>query len=327
MYSSSLFALFLSGCSSELIDSGSTAEATLSGVDSGTVEDSGLVDENAQRILSEADALAVAYEAGVQEERVVYVDLVPYDGDRDDDFVLVWGVTEGLSNGSLWETYIDPYDGGVLAQEAPHPGLQARIEDLQRGSGTLGATVDTYESFPWGWQLPFESSTGYMTNGYGRGYHTGSDTYATDWDPGACGHTVYAPASGWVMSNSSVTGYGNQLIVAGKCRAASCRTGGWDSRYLFRLAHLEETSTVTPGWWIAKGTDIGDMGNTGYSTACHIHFSVYQGSYSGGSISGSSVPINRWPSSSDSICDGALASKSFSDSTMDTVTTGSGGCP
>lgn len=285
-------------------------------------------------IIAAEEAVAIAEANGIDLEAMTYVDMVPYDGEGDNDFVLVWGITEILPDGTVWETYIDPYDGVVLASEPPHPGLLARLAELGKdrltGDGSImrGSAPDTYESFPWGWQLPFESSSGAMTNGYNRYTHKGSIYYSTDWDPGNCGHAVYAPSSGWVMNNSSLSGWGYQLVVSGKCAASSCANGGYGYRYLWRLAHFQEVSTVRPGWWISKGYYVGKMGNTGTSTGCHIHFTAYRGTYtSNGNISGSSLPINHWPGTNDSLCNGSLNGYDFWDASYDYAATGSEGCP
>lgn len=272
---------------------------------------------------------SIARASGVELTRVTYVDLVPYDVEGAGHFTLVWGLTEVLGDGTLLETYIDPQSGDLLGQEAPHAGLLARIRELGADKTTPdGSSPDTYESFPWGWQLPYINGTGYMTQGYNRGTHTGSLYYSTDWDPGNCGHPVYAPSSGWVMDNASRGGWGYNLVVSGACASGTCSTGGGGYRYIWRLAHFQSTPVVKPGWWVAKNQLVGYMGTTGTSTACHIHYMAYRGTYAGsGNVSGETVPINKWPGSSDSICGGKLAGYNFSDATMDTVKTGSSGCP
>lgn len=286
-------------------------------------------DDEAEEMVPMEKIRAVAESAGVEFTRATYIDMVPFDEDGDNDFLLVWGITEVLPDGSLDETYIDPYTAEVLAQEPPHAGLMAHIVDI--GADRIvawGSSADTYESFPWGWQLPFESATGVMTQGYNRGTHTGSINYSTDWDPGSCGFDVAAPSSGWVMNNSYLSGWGYQTVVAGNCASGTCTSGGWGTRYLWRLAHFQATALVTPGWWIEQGRQVGDMGTTGTSTGCHIHMTAYRGTYTGsGNISGSALPIEDWPASGDSICGGDLASYNFSDATSDSVTTDSSGCP
>lgn len=293
-------------------------------------------------IITAEEALAIAEADGTDLEAVTYVDMVPYDRYGTEDFTMVWGVTEVLLDDEVLETYIDPYDGFVLAVEPPHEGLMARLVEIgadqvaEDDSLIRGSSPNTYESFPWGWQLPFENSRGVMTYGYGN-YYTGTRSpythkrqiqYSTDWDPGNAGHSVYAPSSGWVMDNAYRGGFGYQLIVAGNCASGSCSNGGWGYRYLWRLSHFQSVSPAHPGWWIPKGYRVGAMGSTGNSSGPHIHFTAYRGTYIGsGNISGSSKPINHWPSYNDGLCHGALNSYNFWDSSYDYVSTGSNGCP
>lgn len=274
-------------------------------------------------------ALATALAHGVDPSRVTYQDSVPFDTTGEGDFELVFGFTEVLTDGSLRETYIDPYDASFLAQEAPHAGLEARIREIGADDvRSWGTTPETYDSFPWGWALPFKSATGVMTQGYGGSYsHTSSSIwYSTDWDPGACGLSVVSPTSGWVVYRGYSSSYGNQVIVAGNCASGTCTYGGGGNRYTYRIGHLQSTSSVVPGWWVAKGTEVGKMGTTGYSTGCHIHMTAYRGTVSGSTITGESLPINKWPSTADSICSSKFTGYNFGDSTYDYVTVGSSGC-
>lgn len=250
---------------------------------------------------------------GVNGAKITYVDMVPYDADGDNDFVLVWGVTEVMDGGNILETYIDPVSGEILNQDVPHEGLLARIKELGAHDPqfwALAATPGDYgdaENYPWGWQLPFANSSAILTCGYGCNKHTGSSYYSTDWDPGNTGHPVYAPASGWVMYTTKHSAWGYQAVIAGRCATSTCDWGGYGYRYLYRLAHFNEQSNVVPGWWIYKGSQVGKMGSTGDSTGAHIHMTIYRGYYKGsGTISGETLPISNWPGSNDSICNNAF---------------------
>jgi murein DD-endopeptidase MepM/ murein hydrolase activator NlpD len=57
--------------------------------------------------------------------------------------------------------------------------------------------------------------------------------------------------------------FGNYVILA--------HSGGFQTAY----AHLSAIS-VNKGEKIGRGQKVGEMGNTGYSTGTHLHFSVYR---------------------------------------------------
>lgn len=156
--------------------------------------------------------------------------------------------------------------------------------------------VGSYNSFPWGWNLPF-SGCAWMTCGPSCGYHYGTNYWATDWSGSgaADGKPVLAPASGWVKfagwSSGSNWAYGNQVIVE-----AGDTGQGNGNRYICRLSHMNAVN-VRAGWWVEKGTVLGWVGHTGQTNGgSHIHFSVHRGSYAGyGGINGDSIPIsNCW---------------------------------
>lgn len=83
--------------------------------------------------------------------------------------------------------------------------------------------------------------------------------------PGRTGDPVYAAGDGFVSEvNSAGTGrrgYGKFVIVN--------HGFGYKTRY----AHLDKT-LVTPGQWVKRGEQIGEMGNTGGSLGSHLHYEV-----------------------------------------------------
>ncbi len=87
----------------------------------------------------------------------------------------------------------------------------------------------------------------------------------TDFGAG-CGTPVRAAASGRVVSQSYNTGFGNQVVIAhGTVNGTSVATS---------YNHLSSFSTSW-GQQVARGDIIGSVGNTGFSTGCHLHFMVY----------------------------------------------------
>lgn len=107
---------------------------------------------------------------------------------------------------------------------------------------------------------------GVLTSSYGyrkdpftgvRAFHTGIDLAASTGTP------VKVTLDGRVATIGYSPVYGNYVIVT--------HDGGYQSLY----AHLN-TSSVKRGAWVTQGAIIGKVGNTGYSTGSHLHFSVYK---------------------------------------------------
>ncbi|MCW1929795.1 MAG: M23 family metallopeptidase [Candidatus Kerfeldbacteria bacterium] len=270
------------------------------------------------------EATYIAFENGVNAHLLVYKELMP-SVVVGEEVQMDWGFIEEYPNDIFHITFID-YESGKLLQFRGDPWQNILDFITQNNIGSdvaYSSTPNAYDSFPWGWRLPFESSSNvWMTCGYGCGYHTGNDAYATDWDPGNEGHLLESAASCWVTSVSTSTSYGNQVV-------AECGDAGSGQRYYYRAAHLRDTPLVSVGQWIGKGRNIGYMGSTGWATGAHVHYVVYRGVMSGSSLtSGSSLPISRWPSSSDSLCDGDLSSYNFNTSSFLSIgSTGTSGCP
>lgn len=78
---------------------------------------------------------------------------------------------------------------------------------------------------------------------------------------GAHGSPVYSTADGEVVFAGWQRGYGNLIKVRHEL--------GVETRY----AHLSKIH-VKPGQKVSRGTQIGDMGNTGRSTGTHLHYEV-----------------------------------------------------
>ncbi len=88
-----------------------------------------------------------------------------------------------------------------------------------------------------------------------RHKHTGVDL------PAATGTPVYATAKGVVESVKYESGYGRNIVVD--------HGFGYKTRY----AHLSKWH-IEKGDEVARGTLIGEVGSTGYSTGPHLHYEV-----------------------------------------------------
>lgn len=111
---------------------------------------------------------------------------------------------------------------------------------------------------------------GYITSSYGMrlhpiykrwNLHDGTDFGA------ACGTPVYAAAKGTVLATYFNEGYGNRVIL----------DNGWRHGVGLGTAynHLSDWAVET-GDKVRRGDVVGYVGNTGYSTGCHLHFMVFE---------------------------------------------------
>lgn len=90
-----------------------------------------------------------------------------------------------------------------------------------------------------------------------RTYHTGLDI-ATSF-----GLPVVAAMEGRVVETGYSSSFGNYILLS--------HHSGWQSFY----GHLSAIK-VKPGQWVGIGERIGSVGNSGYSTGPHLHFTVYK---------------------------------------------------
>ena len=105
------------------------------------------------------------------------------------------------------------------------------------------------------------SPFGYRTHPiYGYwGLHDGTDF------GGGCGQPIRAAESGRVVSSYWSNVYGNRLIVD---------HGALNGAGVASIYNHASSYTVGTGAQVQRGQVIGYVGDTGWSTACHLHFSV-----------------------------------------------------
>jgi len=94
------------------------------------------------------------------------------------------------------------------------------------------------------------------------GYHQGVDLLTS------CGQPIYAAAAGVVrVSSESYGGYGVAVVIDHVLNGQPTWTLYGHMTYGTRL--------VSAGQTVAAGQQIGSVGSTGSSTACHLHFEVH----------------------------------------------------
>jgi len=112
----------------------------------------------------------------------------------------------------------------------------------------------------------------YVTSQYGMRfhpvYHRWSLHDGTDFGA-PCGTPIRAAAGGTVLATYHNAGYGNRIIMDNGFHSG--RGVGLGTSY----NHLSSDS-VSVGEKVKRGDIIGYVGNTGYSTGCHLHFMVFE---------------------------------------------------
>ncbi|WP_062208723.1 M23 family metallopeptidase [Demequina oxidasica] len=119
-----------------------------------------------------------------------------------------------------------------------------------------------------GW-MNYPTKVPYITSEYGMRFHpifhynrlhAGTDFRAY------CGTPIYAAASGTVAWATYRAGFGNQVLVDHGIINGNAVMSSYN--------HFSQFA-VSAGQHVAKGQLVGYSGNTGSSTACHLHFEVY----------------------------------------------------
>jgi murein DD-endopeptidase MepM/ murein hydrolase activator NlpD len=125
---------------------------------------------------------------------------------------------------------------------------------VHHSNGFLDYPVSGPVTSPFGWRI-------HPIFGY-RSLHDGVDFGA------ACGTPIRAAAAGTVLERYYQTAWGNRVIID---------HGYHDGVGLATITnHMNAPAIVAPGQHVARGQIVGYVGTTGWSTGCHLHFTVLQ---------------------------------------------------
>ncbi len=121
------------------------------------------------------------------------------------------------------------------------------------GNGFLDRPVDGRVTSPFGWRI-------HPIYGY-HSLHDGTDFGA------ACGTPIRAAARGKVLTEYYQTAYGNRLVIDhGVHHGVGVAT----------ISNHLSAYAVAAGQTVKRGQVVGYVGNTGWSTGCHLHFTVLE---------------------------------------------------
>jgi murein DD-endopeptidase MepM/ murein hydrolase activator NlpD len=193
------------------------------------------------------------------------------------EVVKTWGLeaTPGTPNSVVW-------DGRGAAGVAPAGTYAFRIADGAASAATQAdAKQATFAYADHLFPIRGRHNLGYTpTNGFGGGRgHKGQDMFAP------CGTRLAAARGGRVEYAGYHSAAGNYLVIDG---AAT----GVDYVYM----HMREQPLVTTGQRVFTGQTIGEVGDTGRATGCHLHFEMWSapGWYNGGSAFDPLPSLQRW---------------------------------
>jgi murein DD-endopeptidase MepM/ murein hydrolase activator NlpD len=138
----------------------------------------------------------------------------------------------------------------IVAQTSVGAGYTGPID----GNGFLDAPVeDGYVTSPYGYRI-------HPIYGY-RSMHDGVDFGAK------CGSPIRATAAGKVLTEYYHTVYGNRIVIDhGVHHGVGVAT----------ISNHLSAYAVAAGERVKRGDVIGYVGNTGWSTGCHLHFTVLE---------------------------------------------------
>ncbi len=149
--------------------------------------------------------------------------------------------------------------------DKPDSGEDDGEEEKPKDNPYLDGTETVFSS---GMIFPLKCSGVYISSPYGMRthpttgeykLHTGTDFCAS----GINGKTVYAVKDGKVIYAQKHKAYGNFVIIDHGNGISSC------------YAHMQDGSMrVSVGDKVLQGQPIGKVGDTGYSTAPHLHFEI-----------------------------------------------------
>ncbi len=155
---------------------------------------------------------------------------------------------------------------GLTSDGSAAPGADYKFELGNAAGGGTVATEDSGFGYHY-YRFPLQAHHTYG-DGYGAGRgHEGQDVFAK------CGTPIHAARGGRVQRVAVQSAAGNYIVIDGKGT-------GVDTFY----AHMVRRSPLRAGARVRTGQVIGNVGQTGNASGCHLHFEIWTapGWYEGG---------------------------------------------
>ena len=185
-------------------------------------------------------------------------------GKADDRVVLPRGAApEALSNVVPRQTRTGPVEVHGWSGSARVAAIRITPGATPETDPDTAATPDIPSVFPIVGKYQFGSTAGRF--GGGRG-HQGQDTFA------ACGTPLVAAMPGRVIKSAFHSRAGNYAVIQ--------HADGRSTAYM----HMRRPPVVETGDRVLAGDSIGEVGDTGRASGCHLHFELWTapGWYRGG---------------------------------------------
>jgi hypothetical protein len=168
---------------------------------------------------------------------------------------------------------------GTTAEGRPARNGRYTFQVIPQGSTVAArrasaSTTMTAGFALYGYAFPVLGAHDFGSEGSGFGSARSGHTHQGQDVMAACGLPLVAARGGTVQYNKYEASAGNYIVIDGK---------GTPNDFMY--AHLAEPSPLQEGETVRTGQPIGIVGNTGNSSACHLHFEIWgaPGWYEGGS--------------------------------------------
>ena len=192
---------------------------------------------------------------------------------RQDDGTAVTSFTHQATAG----TNTARWNGKIGRVPAPTGQYSLRVA----GASASAASSPGFTLFDHLFPIRGKHNLGYTyTNQFGGGRgHKGNDLFAN------CGTRIAAARGGKVEFAGYQSAAGNYVVIDG---------AGTGSDYVYM--HMRSAPLVRTGQRVFTGQKLGDVGDTGRASGCHLHFEMWSapGWYKGGKAFDAMPSLRRW---------------------------------
>jgi murein DD-endopeptidase MepM/ murein hydrolase activator NlpD len=189
---------------------------------------------------------------------------------KDDDSVVRSLVAKAIEPGAPAQV---KWNGKTEDEKiAPNGDYEFEVKPITGGNGAR-AGFEQYDHI-----FPVRGKHEYWAGlGDGRG-HQGVDVGAK------CGKRMVAARGGKVQAKAYHGAAGNYVVIDGK-----------DTNVDYAYMHLRQPTKLREGDRVKTGQGIGDVGDTGNASGCHLHFEMWGGDwYGGGKVMDPMPHLKRW---------------------------------